>query len=401
MASLSQHKKDCLHFLGQEFEAVHVWLDEYFSQFGPYHRRVRHHYEGATQVAEIFGEQAKAAAIIHILRDCRHVPSHRDYDDGYVDALGLKRNWSTAAYIRYNDQEFEDLVREHLKPTSLVLWAFLKWEDARNFLAAVTTYLPDEIESLEEAWKEARARLENPNLSLTSSQAFSNFKEVKGIPDEVRVYLEEVTTRSRALAGASEGSEPEIGYISIDTLTNPFICLDYDLLEDLKPELTGTSPLEIARFAFPESVTTSVIVVGEPTQRGVTFVSRQKTIAVSNVRLSATPNGTEVSYMIGANPQAIVVSDIGDRFVLRNGIHRAFLLAQLGQKEIPCILIKESGVMPLVTAAYPTFAPGVLIQPRQPLLVDFLRPEFCLQAPMRRTHKVIRISADETLLPID
>jgi hypothetical protein len=179
------------------------------------------------------------------------------------------------------------------------------------------------------------------------------------------------------------------------------VYIDYELLEDLKPELSGTSPLEIARFAFPETLAMPITMVGEPSQKTVSFVSRQKTMTVSNVRLKSTPEGTEVSYLITGNASGIVVSDIGDRFVLRNGIHRAFLLAQLGVKEIPCVYLKETGSVPFVSAAYPTFAPGVLVQPRQPMLTDFLRPELCLQAPMRRTHKVIRVSADETMIPVD
>jgi hypothetical protein len=124
-------------------------------------------------------------------------------------------------------------------------------------------------------------------------------------------------------------------------------------------------------------------------------------MTVSNVRLRSTPEGTEVSYLIAANASGIVVSYIGDRFVLRNGIHRAYLLAQLGIKEIPCVFVKDRNAVPFVSAAYPTFTPGVLVQPRQPLLVDFLRPELCLQAPIRRTHKAIRITADEIMIPVE
>ena len=320
---------------------------------------------------------------------------------GYVDALGLKKSWSTAAYIKYDNKDFEDLVREHLKPSGLVLWAFLRWEDAKNFLAAVTTYSADEIDGLKDAWKESRGRLETEGLSLTSSRAFTDFRESANLASDLRDQLQLVMTKSQQAPAQIAGQEMLVGYISIDTLTNPFVFIDYELLEDLKPELTGTSPIEIVRFAFPETMTMPITMVGEPTQKTVSFVSRQKTMSVSNVRLRSTPEGTEVSYLIAANPQAVVVSDIGDRFILRNGIHRAFLLAQLGVKEIPCICIKETGSMPFVTGAYPTFAPGVLVQPRQPMLTDFLRPELCLQAPMRRAHKVIRISADETMIPVD
>jgi hypothetical protein len=401
MASLEQHKRDSVQFLGSDFEDVHRWLDGCFREFGPLHRHARHHRQGIEEAGEIFGEAGAKAALLHILRDCRHVPAKSDYETGYVDALGLKKNWSTAAYIKYGDSEFEDLVKEHLKPTALVLWAFMRWEEARKFLAGVTSYSAEDVAGLEEAWKEANSRLEATELTLTATAAFTDFQEIDSLSSDVRVHLESLFAKMKQSGTQPNGQEPSIGYISIDSLTNPFVFIDYELLEDLKPELTGTSPLEIARFAFPEAVSTPMTMVGEPTQKTITFVSRQKAITVSNVKLRATPEGTEVSYIISANTTGIIVSDIGNRLILRNGIHRAYLLAQLGLKEIPCVYVKEPGAVPFITAAYPTFAPATLMQPRQPMLTDFLRPELCLQAPVRRSHKVIRISADETMIPVD
>lgn len=400
MASLDQHKADCIRFLGRDFEVIHRWLDECFAQFGPYHRKARHHLEGIQEVGERFGKESEVAALVHILRDCRHVPSRNDYRLGRVDALGLKKNWSTAAYIRYTNEDFEDLVSEHLKPSGLILWAFLNWDDARNFLSSLTRYTEEEVASLEDSWKESRKRLESTHLSITSTGVFTPASEITDLADDVRQYLNGVLEKALESTPAGSTSSAIVGYISIDSLTNPFVYIDYEFLEDLKPELAGTSALDIARFALPDKVTAPITAVGEPTQRTVTFVSRQKTMTVSNVKLRSTPEGTEVSYLITANSTGVVVSDAGDRVLLRNGIHRAYLLAQLGIREIPCVYIKDKNNMPVVTSSYPTFTPAVLVQSRQPMLTDFLRPELCLQAPMQRTHRVIRISADEAMIPV-
>jgi hypothetical protein len=329
-----------------------------------------------------------------------HVPHQADYRNGSVDALGLKKIWSTAVYIKYDDKCFEDLVKENLNPTGLILWAFLRWEEAQGLLSAVTLYSPEDITGLEVTWKEAKSRLESSEFTLTTAQAFSDYREMNNVSPDLRSFLESVHAKAPHVGELAADRPIQIGYISIDVLTNPLVYIDYELLEDLKPELSGTSALEVARFAFPEIASLPIMMVGEPTQKTVTIVSRQKAIAVSNVRLRPTPEGTEVSYVITGNPSPIVVSDLGNRFVIRNGVHRAFLLAQLGMREIPCILLNEHGAFPFVTSTYPTFAPNILLQPRQPLLTDFMRPELCVQAPIRRTHKVIRISADETLIPV-
>jgi hypothetical protein len=106
MANLEQHKKDCFSWLGAEFEGVHKWLDEFFTVYGPEHRKIRHHREGVEQARAKFGDQGADAAIIHILRDCRNVPKEEDYATGVVDKLGLRREWPVAAYINYTEEAF-------------------------------------------------------------------------------------------------------------------------------------------------------------------------------------------------------------------------------------------------------------------------------------------------------
>jgi hypothetical protein len=108
-------------------------------------------------------------------------------------------------------------VKEHLKPTGLVLWAFLRWEDAVGFLSSVTLYSAEDIAGLEEAWKEAKGRLEDPSLSLTTSQAFTDFREATSLPSDLREYLDGVFMRTPKNRLAPEGHEIGIGYIAIDT----------------------------------------------------------------------------------------------------------------------------------------------------------------------------------------
>lgn len=112
MASLIQHNVDCLKFLGEAHADVNVWMDEYFRALGPLHRRMRHHQEGVEEANTRFGNRGALAAAIHILRDCRHIPQQKDYELGFVDAFGLKKQGSAAIYIPCAEENLEDLV-EH------------------------------------------------------------------------------------------------------------------------------------------------------------------------------------------------------------------------------------------------------------------------------------------------
>ena len=69
MAHFKTHCEDCVKELGEPFEKVHRWLDEYAIVFGPQHRHVRHHNEGIEKVRQMWGNKAAKAAEIHIRRD--------------------------------------------------------------------------------------------------------------------------------------------------------------------------------------------------------------------------------------------------------------------------------------------------------------------------------------------
>ena len=69
MSSFKTHCEDCVRELGEPFEEVHHWLDEYFRVVGPAHRDIRHHVAGVEKVRQMWGDGAAKAAEIHIRED--------------------------------------------------------------------------------------------------------------------------------------------------------------------------------------------------------------------------------------------------------------------------------------------------------------------------------------------
>jgi len=81
MARLEQHCQDCEEALGDSFRYVHEWLDELQPEYGPLHRRFRHHTEGVERVRSKWGDGAARAAEIHIHRDCGDsLPTPADWE---------------------------------------------------------------------------------------------------------------------------------------------------------------------------------------------------------------------------------------------------------------------------------------------------------------------------------
>jgi len=86
---INNHCKETLKKLGKEFRYVHEWIDGMVLMHGPMHRRIRHHKEGIEEIRELFGNEAAEAAELHVLADCGHIPSKKDYDTGAVNSRGI------------------------------------------------------------------------------------------------------------------------------------------------------------------------------------------------------------------------------------------------------------------------------------------------------------------------
>lgn len=91
MPTFEEHCKRCIAVMGEPFEEVHRWLDEFHGQppWGTRHRRFRHHLEGIAEVRRMWGDEAARAAETHIRQD--------------LDAEGWPGDWAIPA----NADEFQ------------------------------------------------------------------------------------------------------------------------------------------------------------------------------------------------------------------------------------------------------------------------------------------------------
>jgi hypothetical protein len=251
---------------------------------------------------------------------------------------------------------------------------------------------PEKIEKLIPDWSKAfkyRELLEP--LKLPQTEDITPFSQA-GID-----HISKFTT-----AGAfSEGSgEVRFGLIDVNKLISPLVYFDNDYIEELRPELQGNDEIDLIRFAFPETLVTSVAAALEPTLKGAVFVSNQKGLTVSPIKIENTPTGTHVSFTVATGINFIHVGNFAGRLFLKNGMHRAFLLLQNGIKHIPCAIVDEPALPASFTASYPTFTHGALLQSRPPFLTDFMDPELSVNIPIQRTNKLVRIFSEESVIPV-
>jgi len=395
MAPLQQHMKDCETFLGAPYEEVNRWMDELFATVGAKHRKYRHHWEGIREAGKLFGADGARAAIVHILRDCRNIPSLEDYETGVADDLGLVASWPASAYVHYTEEAFAALVKNRLEgPMGVLLWVFFKTQtDLANLLVGLSRYSEDERAKQLHEWSQALARFEESNKPPIQN---ATPRETAGA---VREWCDQKTPIFSSLI--AQFPNARFAMVSTEQLIMPLTFIDYEYVEELKATLTGTEAGDIARFALPDHFSVQAKTGFDPSGRAVNFVSSQKSLVLAPMTVNAVPGvGWEVKMLIMGTPQLIMVSHVAGRLYLRSGIHRAYLLASLGLSEIPCVILEEQQI-PQIIGPYPAFAPQVLAMPRPPLLKDTLDPSLTLSFPLVRTQKIFRISAEELVVPVN
>lgn len=85
-----EHCERCEDILGELFEYVHAWLDEFAD--GTYnHREFRHHEEGIEEVRKMWGTKAAIAARLHIEQDWGTVPKKHEYSNMFKLRLAYYR----------------------------------------------------------------------------------------------------------------------------------------------------------------------------------------------------------------------------------------------------------------------------------------------------------------------
>jgi len=394
LASLELHKADAKKWLLEDFESVHKWLDEFFSSEGPKHRRFRHHREGVDEARRLFGYEGSLAAQIHILRDCRNIPRAAEYETGDVDLLGLRREWPITAYSQFSEEAFRTLVEHTLNgPTGILLWGFIGQEVA-PLLPNLTQWSPGEVQLKLSEWEQAVAH-------KNSLEALAETPEIShAIPEPVREYFEAMLARNIFSQMSQQFGSVELAYLPVRSLITPLALIDHEYLDTIRPELSGETALSYAKFALPENINIPAKAAVSPDNRSVLLVSRQKSLVVSGMSVQQTPIGLEVRFLLTSGAAVVTVSRVGNRYYLKNGIHRVYVLASLGLTEIPCVLIRESQYSQTLSA-YPAFSPSSLMQARPPLLCDFLDGKLSVTVPLQRTSKVIRIAAEDMIVPTD
>jgi hypothetical protein len=104
--------------------------------------------------------------------------------------------------------------------------------------------------------------------------------------------------------------------------------------------------------------------------------------------------------LYGGSP-FLEVAELGGRWFLRDGYHRAYNLLQMGVHHVPAVVISARDIGE-VGATQPWFyCEEQLFSDRPPRVIDFLHADLVLKYKRVPLRKVIRVRIEESLEPLD
>lgn len=134
---------------------------------------------------------------------------------------------------------------------------------------------------------------------------------------------------------------------------------------------------------------------GIEADRTFTLCTRDMNVSVAEVEMD-TSAGVRVIFTLSRTAAFLVVVRRGHRLFLKDGTHRAVGLLARGVERAPAVVVDDGGDGPIIEDGLDE---AWLSSSSPPFLSDFLDERLHVAHPWRRGLKVIRVRADEFVVP--
>jgi hypothetical protein len=143
----------------------------------------------------------------------------------------------------------------------------------------------------------------------------------------------------------------------------------------------------------------------DPSQNAFTVSSLNPNLRIASFELVDAPQPAGLTkriagFTLSLGSSHIQVAEYRGRWMIRDGYHRLSGLIALGASMVPCIHIKAQTFEETGAARPGFFGYEVLYSDRPPQLTDFLDDKLSLEVTTPAVRKVVRIRAEEFVVPI-
>ncbi len=279
--------------------------------------------------------------------------------------------------------------------TSRALLGFMGETEAINFLKANST--PEEIteDKLLEIAKTSRTAAESlPKPDLGA--------EVLEIDAKYKAELEAVA-KSPVFPEAIGQRKWSFKLIEIDKLVCFQMYVDTGYSDEMAEKLDSSDLKSVIDFCLPtKPMKRQVGAAYDPSERVHTLFSSTMDFRVIGPSKAIDPVTKRQSFgfIIGWGVPFVLVAKFQDRYFLKNGYHRVYMLRKNGVKHAACTLIEGENYEDTGAARPGFFLPNLLLSDRPPTFASFFSDRIAPEIRMQSQTKIIRVKVDEFSLPL-
>lgn len=143
----------------------------------------------------------------------------------------------------------------------------------------------------------------------------------------------------------------------------------------------------------------------DPTQMTFTASSPNPNLRIGEFQIVASdgPNSSSqqvLGFTLSFGSSFVQLVEYQGRWMVRDGYHRIYRLLQQGITQIPCVLVHAKTLQETGADRPGFFGHEILFGKKPPHITDFLAPNLATDIEVPVTTKVIRIRAEEFVVPV-
>jgi hypothetical protein len=272
-----------------------------------------------------------------------------------------------------------------------VLLGFMSEEEAAAFVSAQTVASWDELRP---EWLDARAAYEDlplfepqpPKLEDLPLETMAEVDAIQASPPFQQHFAD------KEVRFAMVGLEHIVAFQQfVDTQFSTELA-GRDLSEN--DDLLGK-----IKLCLPRDFNADVSVALDEPTRTATLATLSRNLNVVGMQAGQTPDQPfAVTFFVALGGNWVQIIEFEGRYFLKNGYHRVWLLHSRGDQSVPAIVTKATTVEE-IGAGPGFFPPALILSERPPLFRHFVDARLAPEVRLKSTMKVIRLSADQFVLP--
>jgi hypothetical protein len=287
-----------------------------------------------------------------------------------------------------NKQELEAQVVRPTRRVAGLLGFLLKYEADAKFRGQPSE--TDDVNPLE-LWREYDKRRQG--LPVLPSGV------MEGLPKELDDTIQRIRMGNTYKKHYEAFADFMFRLAPIESLISPQWYVDLDYVNELGQQVQPGMTLERQLlFAMSESKITEPIFNGKQ----IVFTSPRRDLDADQIPEIRAVEGGEFEIVVRASgrPNYIQVVQLGNQWILTNGVHKVCALFMAGFRSVPCLLRVVNTFEEMGLEQWGWFRPQTIGIARQAAVTDFLGPDTAIELRRRSTYQTLFITINVVRLDV-